>query len=275
MNVYIRKKSFLWQKVMLAVLLVAGSIFLLNIFDRQIKNSFYYATFPVSRVLWQAGDGASWFLGSLLNAKGISQENANLTQENQNLLAQVATLKETIKARQDLASALQATAANSVHLTLAQVIGLDSLSDTIVVNKGSDDGIKENMPVISSANVLYGKVSTVYKNFSKVLLVSSPQSVVDAKTQNSDPAVPSILGVIKGQGNFSVYLDLVPSDAKLQKGDLLVTSALEGIFPKDLLIGKIVQSTQSDAKPFQTAQIQPFFDLNHLDNLFIITDYKK
>jgi rod shape-determining protein MreC len=86
---------------------------------------------------------------------------------------------------------------------------------------------------------------------------------------------PPIFGAIKGNGNFSLYLDLVPSNAPLHTQDVVVTSGQEGIFPRNLLIGSITQSTKNDLKPFQTAPIQPFFDVKNHDTLFIITDYKR
>src|SRR5207237_1162769 len=104
---------------------------------------------------------------------------------------------------------------------------------------------------------------------------SAKTSVVDVKIQQGDITKNLIHGALKGGGNFSIYLDLVDSDSDIKEGDVLVTSALEGIFPPDLLIGKITSSDKNDIKPFQTAKVQPFFDIKNIDNLFVITNYKK
>ena len=64
-------------------------------------------------------------------------------------------------------------------------------------------------------------------------------------------------------------------DNNINEGDVLITSALEKTFPKGLLIGKVVKIQKNDQKPFQQAEVKPFFNLNGLDNLFVITNYKR
>ena len=100
-------------------------------------------------------------------------------------------------------------------------------------------------------------------------------SVLDVKIQKSDATLPPVYGAVKGKGWLAVYLDLVPVDSEINSGDVLITSALEGIFPKDLLVGKITSKDKNDLKPFQTASIDPFFDVKKTDKLFVITDYMK
>ena len=293
MNVYTKKpigsttskQNFLWQKIITGIVVLFFLIGGLNIFQAPIKNTFYIITAPVSKIFWAAGGGVSSFFESFLNTKGLKQESDNLKEENQKLLSQIAILQETIKSDQATQSAIENTQHDNFALTLAGIIGQDADSDFILLDKGSDDGISENMPVISDTKVLYGKVFKVYKNYSQVMLISNKNSVVDAKIsprsgipfagQQSDIASPPILGVVKGSGNLSLYLDLISSDANLNQQDIIVTSGQEGIFPKDLLIGKIQNNNKNDLKPFQTAQVQPLFDIKNTENVFIITDYLK
>jgi len=238
------------------------------------------ATAPITKSFWQAGGGGYGFFGSFLNAQGLNQENSNLKEENQNLLAKIVSLEQTLQEDQAIQGAIENTKADKFSLVSSQVIGLDQMGDFAMINQGSDDGIAENMPVISNTKVLFGKVSKVYKNYSQVMLISNESSVVDAQIVSQNPPDPqnpqsSVYGIVKGNENFSVYLDLVPSSAQINPGDTLATSGLEGIFPKDLLIGKILQSDKNDAKPFQTAKVQPFFDIKNIGNLFVITNYQR
>ncbi len=274
MNVYIKKQNVKWHKILIGLAALFLCVGFLNVLQEPIKNTLYVLTSPFSKTLWQAGDNTSSFFWSFLNIKGLSQENSNLKEENQNLLSQITSLQDTVKANQSIKEVIQNTSSDKFKLVFAETMGLDTEGDFILLNKGSDDGISENMPVISSTKVLFGKVFKVYKNFSKVILISNKNSVVDAKIQGDDPTKSPILGVVKGSGSLSLYLDLVSSDAQINQGDTLITSGQEGVFPKDLLIGKITKSDKNDLKPFQTAQIQPFFDIKNIDNLFIITNYK-
>ena len=273
MNVFLNKKRFRWQKIAVSTVVLVLYIVFLNIFNQQIKNTFYAATQPFSKILWDFGRTSSGFFQSIFNYNGLVQENSNLKEENQNLLSQIALLQETIKADQSIKEVAQNTQGNNFKMTLAETIGLDG--DFILLNKGADDGILENMPVISSQKALFGKVYKVYKNYSQVMLISNKNSVIDVKIQKNETSEPAIYGAIKGSGNLSLYLDLVSSDAQIMEQDVLITSGLEGTFPKDLLVGKIVESSKNDQKPFQTAKVLPFFDVKNIENLFIITNYKK
>ncbi len=275
MNVFLKKQNFLWRNIAVGLVALALFIFILNIFQSPIKNTFYVLTSPLSKMLWKVGDNVSGFFGSFFNAGGLLQENSNLKQENQNLLSQIASLQDTAKQDQAIKEVIQNTQANSFKMVLAQTIGLGANSDILLMSKGSQDGIAQNMPVMTSTKVLVGKVLKVYKNFSQVVLVSNKQSVVDVKILTLDPKMTPILGAIRGGGNLAVYLDLIPSDAKINPGDTLLSSGQEGIFPKDLLIGKITSVDQNDLKPFQTAQVKSLVDAKNMDNLFVITDYKK
>ena len=118
------------------------------------------------------------------------------------------------------------------------------------------------------------KIFKVYKNFSKIMLVSNKNSVLDIKMQKDDTISPPIYGVVRGKGDFTAILDIVPLDREIKNGDILITSSLEGTFPKDLLVGKITDVRKDDLKPFQIANIELFFNLKQTDKLFVITNYK-
>ncbi len=265
----------MWQKILASAGIFVALIIFLNIFESPVRNSFYFISSPISNIFLQAGKNTTNFFSSFLTFNAVQKENGNLKQENQNLLSQIAILQDTIQQNQALKDFLQTPEQANFAILQAKTIGLNIASDTITVNKGSSDGIKENMPVISAQKVVYGKIVKVYKNFSEVMLISNPKSVVNVKIQQQDALVPQINGAIKGSGNLALYLDLIALDARLQQGDVLVTSGLEGIFPADLLVGKIESTNKNDVKPFQTAKVTPTFDVNNLDNVFVITSYKQ
>ena len=167
---------------------------------------------------------------------------------------------------------------------MAGVTGLDD-QDIITINKGSDSGIAKGMPVINEQSVLFGKVLKVYKNFSQVMLISNSDSVIDVTVMPSffsgsndsgwqTDNLLGINGVVKGSGNLSSYLDLVPVDDNLNVGDKIITSSLEGTFPKGLLVGEISKVEKNDQSPHQKAQVNLLFNLS-TDNLFVILNYKR
>ncbi|MGA2417824.1 MAG: rod shape-determining protein MreC [Candidatus Staskawiczbacteria bacterium] len=272
-NFSINKKN----KNLLKFLIGAGALLffiaVLNFFISPIKNTFYALSSPVQKTFWAAGESSAGFLTSFADAGNLNKENQNLKSENQKLLSQVASLLSIEQANQAQTD-ISATCQNNGFKTVpAGVIGLDD-NDILSINKGSADGVSENMPVINQQGAVYGKVFKVYKNFSQVMLISNKNSVINVKVQQGDATKPEIDGVIKGQGNLGVYLDLVPIDDTINQGDVLVTSALEATFPKDLLVGTITKVEKNDQNPHQSAQVQPFIS-SSADNLFVITNYKQ
>lgn len=281
MNQFINNnKSSGWRKKekikivagILALVLFAG---VLNLFSSGIRNVFNYMTLPLQRSFNNSGKNTAGILGAIFNYKGILQENNNLKEENQRLLAQMSNFRDLSEQDQAVKDILACSQQDSFKLLLANVTGIDPSLDFITIDKGKDDGVTENMAIISQQKVLFGKVFKVYKNFSQAMLISNKNSVLDVKVQNSDLSAKSVLGAVKGKGSFSIYLDLVPTDLQINSGEVLTTSGLEGTFPKDLLVGKINSKNKNDLKPFQTASVNPFFDIKNIDKLFIITNYMK
>jgi rod shape-determining protein MreC len=278
MNIFvsgtINKKKKSWQKFLIGFLVLGIFIFILNIFSFQIKNYFLTLSLPVQKTFSSAGKSSSNWFGSFLNSTNLYEKNKELEKENQKLLSQISILQSIQEGNRAL-SAISATCQDSNFETImAGVTGLDN-QDILTLNKGSDDGIATGMPVINEYNVLYGKIFKVYKNFSQVMLISNKNSVVNAQVQKNDSEGPVINGVIKGNGGLSIYLDLVPVDTQINSKEILITSPLEEIFPKNILVGEITNIEKNDQKPFQKAQINPFFDIDNMENLFVITNYKR
>jgi rod shape-determining protein MreC len=279
-NFSINKKNNNWLKFLIGAVVLLFLLFVINIFNASIKNDFYIVSSPIQKTFWSIGESSSVFLSSLFNAGFLTRENENLKNENQKLLSEVASLQSIEQGNQAQSDISVACQNSGFKFIMAGVIGLDD-NDILSINKGSADGISEGMPVINQQNVLFGKIFKVYKNFSDVMLVSNKNSVVNVKVQQSDllsqagTSAPEIDGVVKGNGGLSAYLDLIPINSVINLQDVLVTSAIEKSFPKDLLVGKIVQKEKNDQKPFQQAQISLFFNVKSVNNLFVITNYKQ
>lgn len=259
-----RKKTSL-TKIAAISLFIVLLLVVLNLSSASIRNLCYKIISPIQRPFWAIGSSFSnlFYSGSLKN------ERDTLLAENQRLLYQLSVLQDLRAENESLRMALNLNLQKDFNLVLANIIGKDSLNDAIYIDKGSADGLLINMPVINEERVIFGKVSEVYKNYSKVSLITDDNFVSDVRIQGKD-----IFGVAKGYGNNVLKLDLVPKEAEITEGDVLVTSSLEGIFPKDLSLGTISEITKEDTKPYQTAKINHFFSLNTADELFVIVNFK-
>jgi len=251
---------------------------------KEVRNFFYLISAPIQKSLWRLGERVSDFFETISEIKNLKKENRELKLKIQELLAENAKLKELKKENEILREALGIGLEKEFKLSLAEVIGKDISQDSLIINKGSEDGISKGLPVITQQKVLLGKISQVYKNFSKVMLISNKNSTFSARFQDSEPpailpsaeggrAPKDIEGIVKGKGNLQLFLDLIPQNAEIREGDDIVTISLGGIFPEGLLVGEIKEVKKSDIEPFQQAEISPFFDIKAIESLFIIISF--
>jgi len=269
MKLVSKKRQFL-KKIILGIIVFSLIIVFFNIFQKNTRNFFYLISSPIQKIFWQIGDKTSDFFEIIINIKGLKKEVNELRAENQELLYKIISLEELKKENEGLKQALNVGLEKEFELEFAKIIGKDITRDYVLINKGLEDGIKNGFPVISSQKTLLGRVDEVYENFSRVILISDAKSAFDAKVQNKE-----IYGVVKGKGNLNIFFDLIPLKSEIETGDVLITSTMEGVFPKGLLVGTIKEVKKGGAKPFQTAEIESFFNLKEIDSVFIITNYLK
>ena len=195
-----RKSSLRKKKILVSVFIVFTLIVFSNIFQKELKNFVYTVSSPFQKILWQAGDRTSDFLETFIKIKEIGKEVEKLKKENKKLTAEIAALKELKKENKNLREALKIGLQKKFKLFLAQVIGKDISQDFILIDKGAKDGILKDMPVITPQKILLGKISQVYKNFSKIMLLSNKKMSFDVRIQNSS----DISAIGKGEGDSKI-----------------------------------------------------------------------
>lgn len=151
----------------------------------------------------------------------------------------------------------------------ATVIGRnpDRWNELLTINKGTKDGIVSDMAVIT-ANGLIGKVKSAQPFTSTVQLLSSmdPTNRISAEIQGKEE---SYFGLIEGydKDRGLLMLKRIPAEAKVEKGQNVISSGKGGVFPKNLPIGKVVEVAPAEYGLTQTAYIKPganFYDIEHV-----------
>lgn len=160
------------------------------------------------------------------------------------------------------------------ELVPASVIRRDSSSDfySFTVDAGETLGVREQDPVVTE-NGLVGFVSSVNGANCKVTTILSPETkagALDKKTKDS--------GIISGMGSYSdknlTTLTKVNTTSTIKKGNIIVTSGIGGIYPENIIVGK-VQSVKFDKnEATKYAVVKPFEDIRTLTDVVIITDFK-
>lgn len=255
--------------LIIVFMLILFSVFNLAPANKEIKNFFYLISSPIQKFFWKMGNNFSDFFEGISQIKKFKKENEELKLKIQELLSENSQLKELKKENEFLREALEVGLEKEYKLILTQVIGKDISEDTILINKGEKDGILKDLPVITQQKILVGKITEVYKNFSKVMLITNKKSSLEVKVQNKE-----IVGVMKGQGNLKISLEFIPKNEEIFEGDLIITTALGGTFPRGILIGEIKKIEKSDVEYFQRAEIEPYFNFAKIENLFVINNFK-
>ena len=264
------KFSLKEKKTGIAVFLILFLFFLLNFssIHKGIKNFFYSLSWPVQTMFLRGGEKASGFLEVFFKAQSFQKENEELKLKISELLVEKIDKIRLERENKALRQALELGLEKDFEFKIAEVGGKDISEDFVLIDKGAKDGILEGLPVITHQKVLVGSIGEVYKNFSKVMLISNKNSSLDVKVLGKEAE-----GLLRGKGNFQLSLELLPKDKEFEGGDLVVTTFLSGLYPKELLVGEIKEVKKEDIQPFQVAEVKPAFEISEIDFLFIITDF--
>lgn len=208
------------------------------------------------------------FISSYVALVSVNRENEILKTENARLRIQNSDLIEKANENKRLKRFLGFKKSLEHSTLLAQVIGMDAsgVYQTVFINKGKDDGITPNMPVVAADGVV-GKIMAVYGNMSQVGLMTDPAVSIDARIQRTRDR-----GVITGDLSASCLLRYLNRKASVQQGDTVITSGLDGVFPKGLTIGVVQSVHPGQHGLFWEAIVQPSANLNELEEALVIVN---
>ncbi|MDO8551082.1 MAG: rod shape-determining protein MreC [bacterium] len=253
-------KFFIFRNKILSVAILVAVVLSLNFFQQDIKGFFYSVSRSFQKTLWLAGDETADFLGSIFRVESLKKENEEMSFKIQELVFLQSSMQELEKENKSLREALGLGLQKEFKLELAEIIGKDINQDSILIDKGIEDGVEKGMPLVTSQKVLIGNIAEVYRGYSRVLLISDKKSQLQAEISGTN-----ISGLLKGSGNFKILLDLIPREEELKNGDLVIF--------RGFLVGLVKEVKKVDVDPFQQAEISPFFDISNLDKAFIVLNF--
>ncbi len=237
---------------------------------------------PISRVALSPFISAQTWLASrylaIRDFMTAPRDVALLTQINNQLEAEVSRLQSQIIELQQQNSEMQVLSAlldfarthsENEYITAA-VIGRDisPFLHYVIINRGSDDGLRRGMPVVSSQG-LVGRVAAVTADGARVQLITDPDTAINVRIQPSGAE-----GLLQGSITGDITVEAIPQDASIQTGDLVLTSGLGGNFPPDMLIGQVSGVRQRPVELFQTATVEPVVDFSQLEIVLVIVNFR-
>lgn len=201
----------------------------------------------------------------------LIRRNNELEIEVSSLQSQVIQLQQQLQESAYLYALLDFARARPQNTYIAAaVIGKDPnpFFQYILIDHGSDDGIRHGMPVITQQG-LVGRIDAVTASAARVQLITDAKSIVNVRllSQNVDAQVT---GSLSGD----LTLQMVPTETEFSTGEILLTSGLGANYPSDIIVGQVLAIRSQENDLFQTASVQPAVDFNAIRAVLIITNFR-
>ncbi len=201
-----------------------------------------------------------------VDLRHVKKENLRLKQEIRALRSENDRGKESLATTHKLQKLLGLKSQLSYPCLGATVIGNTSNPwfKTIFIDKGSRDGIQMHAPIVMPEG-LVGQVINVSPHYAKVLLIIDHNSRIAVICRRSKAR-----GIFVGQGNKSGKLEYVPKDEDIKQDDILVTSGLDGIFPKGIVVGKVLNVRDKKEGLFKEVWVKTAVNFGHLEDVLAL-----
>ncbi|HTU42874.1 MAG TPA: rod shape-determining protein MreC [Candidatus Aquilonibacter sp.] len=222
---------------------------------------------PFERAVVRVQNSADGVWRNYFFLRGVRAENRQLKEQIEQMRLEEVRLGEDAAQARRLQSLLAFKEQVIAKTVAAQVIGSSAsdLSKSIYIDKGSNDGIAQDMPVITATGIV-GKVLRVYPSTALVLLINDQTSGVGALLEKS-----RLQGVVHGTPNGELMLERVMSDEQVAPGETVLSSGGDQIFPKGLPVGTVTHVSPGK-ELFLNIKVKPAADLSRLEEVLVVTE---
>lgn len=256
---------FLFCAVMLMMLPLEGPV-------SSVKALLSYIFIPQIRMAHHGVEYSSDVWDTVVELLNTHQENKHLQQELRQIRLEGAQAKEIAQENQRLNAALQLGRQLPWTGVWAKTTYRDpSQWNSIMINKGSLDGVRERSAAIAQKNgqpVLAGVVIETTELAAKVLLLRDEDFSAAVYVEPSGEE-----GLLSGAGPTDLKINYLPLLAEVNKGDLVYTSSSSSIFPVGILVGRVSQvEEKKDTHSSLTVRVEPAAEAGSIRELFILTD---
>jgi len=212
------------------------------------------------------------FLSTIEKIDSFKSENERLMAENRDLNYKLVKNEELTLENEALRKQLRFKSglcgeSDCISFELGRITGrtLDSYGKFIMTDLGKGDGAEIGNAVTIGGGILIGKIVEVNEEYSKVMLLTSPESSVNCLTETTRAN-----GLLRGKYSTGVKLEMIDQSEGLNKEDIVITSGLETGIPKGLILGKISVVEESPNTVFKSAEVELFSDFDHIEQVFLV-----
>jgi rod shape-determining protein MreC len=197
----------------------------------------------------------------------------DLQHENDALRAQLAALREeNLQFREALVASgrLQRIAEMrdefETPMLAMEVVGQDVSPwfRSVLLDRGHEAGVRAGMPVVNDSGVV-GLVTATSAHAGRTMLLLDRQSAIDGIVQRSRAR-----GIVRGRGNDRLEFEFVVGGADVEVGDVVISSGLDGVYPKGLRVGEVEEVVAAPYGLTQRAILKPAVDFGRLEQVFVV-----
>lgn len=232
-----------------------------TLFERTVMTVFA----PVPRAVNYIGQSASDMYHGYIDMRRAVAENLELNRKVANLTQENIKLQQSSGELARMRAILAYSEQFSMPTLLARVIMLDTSSQfrSVVLDRGSDQGVEVN-DVVVNPDGLVGRVVLTTRDMSKVQLITDATASVGSLVERTRRQ-----GVIRGDGRYGTHMLYVPSLSDIEKGDVITTGGIDGIYPKGIPIGRVVK-VEEGKDLFKSIVVHPGVDFLSLEDVMIL-----
>ncbi len=262
------------RRVLLIGLIVA-SVVMMTVYGREgetgplhtLQSAVSGAVSPL-RIVGGSIESATSTVGDTVDNITVDQSTlSGLREYNEQLVQQYSQMEEYKQEAQRLQKLLDLKDTYQIEGTGARVIGRSSeaWSQTVIINKGSDDGVSTGQTVMGTSGVV-GQIVSTSSHTATVRLLTDPQSGAAAMVQSSRAE-----GILRGSLVGLLYLEDLDADAEVNVGDVVVTSGLGGSYARGLIIGTVVKVDAQQGDTSRRAVVSPNDAISTLEDVLVVS----
>jgi rod shape-determining protein MreC len=255
-----------------AMLVVSGSAPV-----QELRRGVAFAVSPLQDSLSDGTRAVTGVLGAFGEIGTLRRENLDLRSSVQQLQDQLATMEAVAEENKRLTGLLEVRDRLEYATTVAGVTARHAtqFERVLTVDRGSEAGINVGAPVLSEGGALAGRVTDVGEGWAAVMLISDTRSTVtglDTRTRAT--------GEVTGRLSAPLAMSNIPVTDKIATSDRVVTAGIDlgkrfrSGYPKGIPIGRVVDVQQEPGSIVQTALVQPSADLEHIEAVLVLTDFR-
>jgi rod shape-determining protein MreC len=259
------------------IVLIAVNIILLSVFNRRYISYYRPGQIAISLIapFQKASSSTIRFVRDIWRhyffVVNVAKENDKFQKALNKAFENNIQLKEFKLSNSRLRNLLNFEKTITDRVLSAEVIGKDPSPwfKTVLIDKGKNDGVETGMAVVVPKGIA-GQITDVSANYSKVLLIIDHNSAVDALEQKDRAR-----GIIKGGTAGQCLFKYVLRKHDIEIGDIVVSSGLDGVFPKGLAVGYVSAVIKPKSGIFQEVTVTPYVDFEKLEEVLIVLNPKK